>query len=202
MKNIILGAGGHAKEVLSVIEQSYNDKGLAFFDNTIEGSKKLFGFSIFYKNEQLKDFNTFFLGIGGIRVRKILSQLGLDYGLEWVGCRSINAQVGKYEVYIDKTVDLMSGVIISNSVSIGMGTLLNRNVNVHHDVTIGSFCEIAPGVQLLGKVKLGNEVFVGAGAILLPNVRVGNNAIIGAGAVVTKDIESGTTVAGIPAKIF
>jgi sugar O-acyltransferase (sialic acid O-acetyltransferase NeuD family) len=196
---LILGAGGHAKEVLSVIEQSYSIGSIAFFDNTIGTCEKLFDFPIFYKNEQLKDFNTFFLGIGGIRVRKILSQLGLNHGLEWVGCRSINVQIGKYEVYIDKTVDLMGGVIISNSVSIGMGTLLNRNVNVHHDVTIGSFCEIAPGVQLLGKVKVGNEVFIGAGAILLPNVRVGNNAIIGAGAVVTEDVEDYSLMVGVPA---
>lgn len=63
------------------LKQSYNIGSLAFFDNTIGTSKKLFGFPISYKNKQLKDSSTF-LGIGGIRVRKILSQLGLDHGLE------------------------------------------------------------------------------------------------------------------------
>lgn len=42
---------------------------------------------------------------------------------------------------------------------------------------------------------------IGAGATLLPNVKIGEKAIVGAGSVVTRDVEAGTTVMGIPARV-
>ena len=42
---------------------------------------------------------------------------------------------------------------------------------------------------------------IGSGAVILGGVDIGSNALIGAGAVVTKDVEPGTVVAGIPARL-
>jgi serine acetyltransferase len=81
-----------------------------------------------------------------------------------------------------------------------MGTLSNTNINVHHDVTICLFCEIAPGVQLSGKAKLGNEVFIGAEAVLLPNVQVGNSVIIRPEAVMIRNVEDNSVMVGLPAR--
>jgi sugar O-acyltransferase (sialic acid O-acetyltransferase NeuD family) len=199
MKRIVLGAGGHAKEVLEILA-SNKVLDISLIDNTINTPSKLFGFDIYNKNEVLSQFDTFYLGVGNIRVRNILSSLGLSYNLTWKGIRSQKTSISNFEVTIDKTVDIMDGVQISSSVTIGKGTLLNRNTNIHHDVEIGSFCEVAPNSILLGKVKVGNNVFIGAGSIILPNVIIEDNAVIGAGSVVTKNVVRGTTVVGIPAK--
>lgn len=56
------------------------------------------------------------------------------------------------------------------------------------------------GILIYGTVILGDNVFVGANATILPNTEIGDNCIIGAGSVVKGRFESGSIIAGNPAK--
>jgi sugar O-acyltransferase (sialic acid O-acetyltransferase NeuD family) len=198
---IVLGAGGHAIELLDILVDYYQENQICFFDNTKADSSLLFNkFDVNNKLDYLTSKKYFYLGVGGIEARKKLSAIGLENGLRWKGIRAKGLDQGMFNVIIDRTVDIMKGVQISSNVSIGQGSLINRNASIHHDVKIGEYCELAPGCQLLGKVEIGDSVFVGAGAIILPNVKVADYAVIGAGAVVTKDIASHKTVVGIPSR--
>jgi len=58
------------------------------------------------------------------------------------------------------------------------------------------------GMTYVAPVNIGKRVFIGYYSIILPGVSIGDDAIIGAGSVVTKDVEKGTVVAGVPAKII
>jgi acetyltransferase-like isoleucine patch superfamily enzyme len=78
--------------------------------------------------------------------------------------------------------------------------MINTRANIHHDVSIGEFSEVAPSAILLGKCTIGKNTFIGAGAIILPNIEIGDNCIIGAGSVVTKNFRSYSKVKGNPAK--
>ena len=68
-----------------------------------------------------------------------------------------------------------------------------------HDVIMGDFATLAPGVQISGFVFLGKRVFAGTGAAFVNGTKDAP-IVIGAGAVVTKSIPGGVTVAGVPAK--
>lgn len=50
------------------------------------------------------------------------------------------------------------------------------------------------------EVIIGDNVWIGNNVIILKGITIGDNAIIAAGSVVTKNVETGTTVAGNPAK--
>lgn len=74
---------------------------------------------------------------------------------------------------------------------------------------IGCNCKILSDVTISvsgkkgqkGAPIIGNSVFIGTGAKIIGKVVIADNVVIGANAVVTKSIlESGITVAGIPAK--
>lgn len=88
-------------------------------------------------------------------------------------------------------IDHGTGVVI------GETTIIGNNVTIFHGVTLGG----------TGKEKgkrhptIGNNVFIGSGAKILGNINIGDNVKIGANAVILKDIESNTTVVGIPGKI-
>jgi acetyltransferase-like isoleucine patch superfamily enzyme len=96
----------------------------------------------------------------------------------------------------------MTSAVISNSVHLGEGVLINALASVHHDASIGQYSEICPGVRILGGVSVGEFCQIGANTTILPKVKIGNNVIIGAGAVVLADIPSNSKAVGIPAKLI
>jgi len=51
-------------------------------------------------------------------------------------------------------------------------------------------------------IVIGHDVWVGAYAVILPGVKIGNGAVIGAGAVVTKDVPDYAIAVGVPAKVI
>lgn len=87
-------------------------------------------------------------------------------------------------------------------------------------VTIGDYCQLAPGVAIYtaghpvhpvtrntgyeyGKpVTIGDNVWVGGNTVILPGVTIGSNTVIGAGSVVTHDIPSWVVAAGNPCKVI
>jgi acetyltransferase-like isoleucine patch superfamily enzyme len=51
-------------------------------------------------------------------------------------------------------------------------------------------------------VVIEHDCWLGVNAVVLKGVRVGHHAIVGANAVVTRDVEPGSIVAGIPARLI
>ncbi len=205
---LIIGAKGHAREVLEIFHQRNEIENLCFFDDvTLDMTNLLYGKFTILKDMSIVEnvFKTkkqFVLGVGNPFIRYSLSQKFLKIGGELCSVVSLFAHIGHYEVYLEKGVDIMTNTIITNNVIIGEGTLLNRNVNVSHDVIIGKYCELSPSVNISGNCKIGNFCNFGTGAIVLPKITIGDNVTVGAGAVVTQDIESNSVVVGIPAKVI
>lgn len=200
---VIVGAGGHAREILSVIEEQEVTNRIIFFDN-ISGERKFYNYDVLTRIEDvLLEFerdNSYALAIGGQKSKRDINSLFLNLKGKPLSIISRTAFVGPHNTILGVGLNIMREVFISNSVSIGNYTLLNHRSSVHHDVTVGQFCEISPSVQLLGGCKIGDFCFVGAGSIILPNVVVGNNVTIGAGSVVNKNVGDDVVVYGVPAR--
>lgn len=203
---LVLGAKGHAKEILQVFVHNDQLHDLAFFDDvTTDLPEKLYeAFKIIRHIDEVRialppNFQ-YCLGTGNPLVRYNLNKKFKSVGGQLTSVISKTAKIGSYNVILGTGLNIMPAVHISNDVSIGNGTLLNYGCSIHHDCSIGEFCELSPNALLLGDVKLGNYCSIGAGAIILPKIRIGSNVVVGAGAVVTKDIEDNTLVLGVPAR--
>jgi sugar O-acyltransferase (sialic acid O-acetyltransferase NeuD family) len=194
---IIVGAGGHALEVLNELKLG-NQAVSAFYVEINVYVNELFGIPVLHKRDSLP-MEPFILGVGKPQLRRRLFEQ-LIGKLPVASVISTTAQVSDFGVQLGEGLNLMHHVYIGPNVVLGKGTLVNAKSSIHHDSSIGSFCEICIGVSIAGRCTIGNEVFIGMGALILPGVTIGDNAIVGAGAVVTKDVPAGVTVKGVPAK--
>lgn len=120
-----------------------------------------------------------------------------------------------------KGVLIAENSIVTDDVSIGMHSYLNKNSSLEN-CEIGNYCSISSGVYInpfehelrkrtthpfaggpiekRKKVKIGHDVLISLNAIVLEGVNIGNGAVIAAGAVVTKDVEPYEIVGGVPSK--
>ncbi len=110
-----------------------------------------------------------------------------------------NAIVSDSATLGDGTV-VFAGAIINVNVKIGVGCIVNTGATVDHDCELGDGVHISPGANLGGNVRVGDCSWIGIGACVKHGVTIGNNVIVGAGAAVVQDVPDNVTVVGVPAK--
>lgn len=203
---LILGAKGHAKEVLDVIQQGGEDREIIFFDD-LSGDlpEHLFGKYRIVRNMRdaekvLSQDKRFVLGIGNPIARYTLAGKFIALGGDLGSVISPFSRIGSHNVFLGRGLNVMTGAVITNEITVGEGTLINAGCSIHHDTRIGRYCEISPGVRVTGGCVVGDFCSIGTGAVLIPRVRLGNNVVVGAGGVVTEDVEDNVLVVGVPAR--
>lgn len=192
---ILIGAGGHAKVICSIIEATGQIVEAIFDDNEqidFLNTYKVFGA---YKATMFQNSECI-VAVGNNKIRqKLILDIKHPFG-----------QLIHPSSIIDKYVKLgigsviFQGAIIQRDVEIGDHCIINTGSSIDHDCKIGNFVHISPGSILCGNVKVGTGTQIGAGAVILPNIKIGMWCTIGAGSVVTKDFPDYTTVIGIPGK--
>lgn len=206
---VILGAKGHAKEILQIIPDKIK-KSIVFFDNVSGYDDSELLYHQFRIINNFNDLEAYFksnnpifcTGIGSTIVKSELVKKIESLGGKFTTVIAKSAIIGDYDVVIAKGCNIMEHVFISNSVSIGEGCLINHGAALHHDSNIGNYCEISPRVSILGRCKIGNFVSIGANSTIMPDIVIGNHAIIGAGTLVLKNVPDNTVVVGVPGRII
>ncbi|MCH4551252.1 acetyltransferase [Aestuariibaculum lutulentum] len=209
---IIVGAKGFAKEILQIVsvDMGITDEHIVFFDNVSSDlpDKVYDRFQILKSFEALEQYKkqtadiSFVLGLGNPKFREKLFNVFIERECQPVSVFSKHTDIGSFDVEIGEGTSVMSGSIITNSISIGKGCLINLNTTIGHDSTIGDFVEVSPNVNISGRCCVGKGSIIGTNAILLPGIHVGMNVVIGAGSVITKNVPDNCTVVGVPGRII
>lgn len=205
---LIIGAKGFAKEVLEIFYQQNKVDAVAFYDGVNDdiGDFIYNIFPILKNDNQVKDFfnengTQFTIGLGNPKSRYQLYRKFVSLGGEYASSISPLAVIGNYDNKIEEGVNIMTNTILTNSIKIGKGVLINLSCTIGHDTKIEDFVEICPGVNISGNCFIDKFTFIGTNVTILPNVKIGKNVTIGAGAVVTKNIPDNSIAMGIPAKV-
>mgnify|MGYP001246553056 CR=1 FL=1 len=198
-KLILIGAGGHAKSCLDLIESIKKYKILGFIDNkkkeTFEKYKVL-GCDSFLKNIRDKDKTNIAITIGQIKDYKKRKNIFLkvkNMGFKFPVIISKYAVVSK-KAKIDKGTMIFSNALINRGASIGSNTIINSYALIEHDVSIGSNTHISTRATINGNVLIGSNTFIGSGAIIKEGVSIGKNCIIGMGSVIKKNIKNNSII--------
>ncbi|WP_372756418.1 NeuD/PglB/VioB family sugar acetyltransferase [Mariniflexile sp.] len=206
-KILIIGASGHAKVVIDIVEKqgeyqifglidSYKQKGGKIYDYTILGTEETIP-----EISNTEDIYGCIIAIGDNFTRKKLYKKisELHANIHFVSAIHPNAVIGKNVTIGDGTV-VMAGTIINSDTIIGKHCILNTKCSIDHDMYLGDFSSIAPGVTIGGNVEVNKCSAISLGAKIIENVKIGNNTVVGAGALVLKSFGDNEIVYGSPAK--
>ncbi len=212
---VIVGSGGHGRELQSYLEDLRRNGEQVEFRGFIDDHRQRGKWN---ESEILGDLETlaellraeaaatlrFITAVGDNKVRRELvvrlSDIDETRLFPWT-LRHPASVVGR-NVQIGAGTCLAPGSIVTTNAHIGSHCILNVNTSVSHDSVIGDFANINPGAVIAGNVQVGEGAYIGAGATLIDRVKVGEWSVIGAGAVVIDDIPAHVTAVGVPARVI
>jgi len=199
---VIVGASGHAKVVIDIVEKEgrYLIAHLLDDNRALHG-KTFFGYRVAGSAADIsaaeKPLALVAIGDNGARQR-IASTLR-EKGVEFASAVHPQAQIGRGAVIGAGTV-VMAGAVVNSDATIGENVIVNTGATIDHDCVVGDGVHVAPGAHLCGGVRIGAGSFIGAGTVIVPGIRVGGNAVIGAGSTLLEDVPENVRAAGSPAK--
>jgi UDP-N-acetylbacillosamine N-acetyltransferase len=193
----VLGAGGHARSVIALLERcEYGVEGV-YDDGFQQGTTELIaGIPLRGAIPPAGTHLVLALGNGAQRTQALLQYQDLILENSVIDPSVIvtkDVSIGKYNL-------IMSRTVINTDAKIGDNNIINTGAIIEHESVIGNNNHISVGAILCGRVIVGNNCFLGAGTIVADKISICNDVITGAGAVVVKNITEPGTYVGCPAK--
>jgi sugar O-acyltransferase (sialic acid O-acetyltransferase NeuD family) len=143
-------------------------------------------------------------GIGTPKARQRLMEKAASVGFEFETIIHPRVELSQWiEVGIGTVI--CAGNILTTNIVLGQHVQINLDCTIGHDVVMGDFTTLTPGVHVSGCVHFGQRVYVGTGAVINNGTQqdpivIGDDVVVGAGACVVKSVPAGLTVVGVPAK--
>lgn len=203
-KLIIVGAGGHAREVAWVAGEAnvkwhiigFLDDKLLSQEQTKVGVRVLGGIADWPKYSHA----SFVIAIGSPRIRRDVSKRMLELGTPRFATIVHRSVIHAPDVRIGEGSMVMAGCVLSTNMQVGCHAILNQSTTAAHDSNIEDFCTLAPRVTLSGNVSLRQGSELGTAVCVRQGLVIGRGAMVGMGSVVIKDVGDNELVLGVPAR--
>jgi sugar O-acyltransferase (sialic acid O-acetyltransferase NeuD family) len=203
---VLLGGGGHASDVLGVIEGTPGWSAIGFLDDRPHDqridrfSKRSLPPLGSLRSLALLDADVNYLIAVGYPTdrRAVWEQVGV--------VPNQPATVVHPDADMGSGAELGGGVIIFAGARVSPGARIEEHTHVSylaavgHDTAVGPFSMVMPGAIVSGDVQIGAGVLIGTNATVLEGLTIGDGAQVAAGAVVVNDVAAGCTVVGVPAQ--
>ncbi|MEH6671660.1 acetyltransferase [Halopseudomonas sp.] len=204
---ILVGAGGHAKSVISTIVDSPDYRIAGLIDDGFAAMpKEILGFPVLGGRDVLPGLRAqgiihTHVCIGDNRVRGQMSDWLRLEGFDVVSLRHPSNFVGIGSQYGAGSFFHVYSLLGAECIA-GEGCILQPYSDVGHETRMGKYVQLCPGIHTGGNCEIGDYAFIGLGAVILPGVRIGQNAIVGANSVVREDIPDNGVVVGNPGRLI
>jgi sugar O-acyltransferase (sialic acid O-acetyltransferase NeuD family) len=203
---VVVGGGGHAKVVVSILRKLDRHCILGYTDPRDNG--KLLGAPYLGNDSDLaalvfrsKQLNAV-LALGQVGLGKLRYELWLRLQspiLSFPLIASPDAVINE-GVSGGEGAVVMDGAVINSGATIGRGAIVNTNSTIEHDVVLDEWVHVAPGATICGGVTIGRYSMVGAGATVIEGKKIVAGCIVGAGATVVSHLTESGIYVGSPAR--
>ncbi|MFI0429064.1 acetyltransferase [Mariniflexile sp. HMF6888] len=204
---IIIGASGHAKVVIDIVEKQKMFNIIGLIDSYKKVGTKISGYKILGTEDIIEQLMADQEVIGGIiaigdnwtrhLIKEKIKKTTPNF--EFLSAIHPNAVLSK-NIKIPKGTVIMAGAIINSDAIVGEFCIINTNASLGHESTMQNYSSLAPGVNIGGNVNIGDFSAISIGATIIQNINIGDHALVGAGALVINDVKDCDVVYGVPAK--
>lgn len=207
-KIAIYGAGGFGREVawlVSSLAGAGTYEHVAYIDDGARDDRSLGGRPVVPWDHFTRMHSDALIGlaVGDPQVRRRLARRCSEAGYAF-------ATLVHASVEMSPSVDLAAGsivccgTILTVDITVEQQVHINLGCTVGHDVRIGEFTTVSPGVHVSGNVHIGPSVFIGTGANIINGTTadplvIAEGTVIAAGACITKSTEPNCLYTGVPA---
>jgi sugar O-acyltransferase (sialic acid O-acetyltransferase NeuD family) len=195
---LLVGAGGHARACIDVVEQEARYAVAGLVGLASEVGSKVCGYPVLGTDDDLPQLmerhRLALISIGQIKtaeLRERVFALVERKGGVPSPIVSPRAYVSRYAQVGAGTI-IMHGAIVNAGARVGRNCIINSLALVEHDTVIGDHCHVATSAALNSGVHVGDGSFIGSGATVRQSTRIGARCVIGMGQTVLRDCEPGT----------
>lgn len=168
---ILIGAGGHCKSCIEVIEQEGSLLIVGIVDVEDKVGQNILGYPIIGTDDDIEELKNktdgFLITIGQIgepKVRKVLYKHLKTIGAKIFTVIAKSAIVSNHSEIGEGTI-VLNGAIVNADAKIGANCIINTRSIIEHDVVIGEHCHVSTGAIINGGASLGNDSFYGSSAV-------------------------------------
>ncbi len=200
-KVVIIGAGGHGKEIawnirqMNAVSPSYEI--LGYCDDEKTAGEIVLGAPVLGTLEQVAHtYGSNLLYICGVAKNKVRPALvARAEKAGWTPTSVIHpSAVIAEDVQIGPGTYIAAGCYVGPGARLAPHALVNVIASVGHDVTLEEHTQICPGVKLSGGSKIGRGTFIGSNSVVAPGVEVGEWSTLSAATFAAADIPPRTLV--------
>ena len=191
---ILVGAGGHARACIDVIELEghYRIVGLVALPHEFDESYR--GYDFIATDEDIPDlaldYNYAVVTVGQIKfpdIRVRLYEQLKEAGLILPVIVSPRAYVSR-DATIGEGTFVMHDALINAGARIGVNCIINTKALVEHDAVVGGHCHVSTGAIVNGGAVISEKTFIGSNAMISNSIEVGDNQIVSGGETILRSI--------------
>lgn len=195
---LLVGAGGHARACIDVIEQEGRFTVVGLVGLYHEVGTRMLGYPVLGTDSDLPallgDYAHALVTIGQIKTPE--PRMRLFDLLEQNGCAppvivSPRAYVSPHATLGAGTI-VMHGAVVNAGAVVGRNCIINSQSLVEHDVVIADHCHIATAAAINSGVCIGAGTFIGSSSSVRQCIKIGERCLIGMEQRVLADCENGT----------
>ena len=190
---ILIGAGGHARSCIDVIEQNGNFIIVGLTGTKEELGNELMGYPIVGTDNDLPElankYEYAMITVGQIQsftLRQRLYMKVADLGFILPSIISPFAHVSRHAEIGNGSI-IMHGSIVNANAKVGNNCIINSNALIEHDANIQDHSHISTGAIVNGGARIGVGSFIGSGSLIKQGITLGRECIVGMGLSIRHD---------------
>ncbi|WP_133014325.1 acetyltransferase [Clostridium cuniculi] len=209
MKNIVIvGAGGVGRETSLIIQQINELKStwnlIGFIDDDVNSwGNVINGYPVIGGMDSLEKLSLDTYVVVAIANYKVKKRIVNKINNRFKFATIVHPRVWLHDyMTLGEGTIIYEGAILTTNIKVGNHVIISPKCGIGHDSIIKDYVSLLWNVNISGNDIIEEGVMMGSASTVIQGKKIGKGSTVGAGAVVIDNIDSYSTVVGVPAKVI